>query len=119
MRDSRSQVWAKKIRSSLLRGKSSLTGPTTNPIGKAFACAVVAFVAIYLGLWLSFGPLADPARIAGITLGFVVTPAIIVGIWARNSKKTWSLFRVIALYALFLVIIAALYISGSMSNPRH
>jgi hypothetical protein len=46
-------------------------------------------------------------------------PAIIVGIWARKSKKTWSLFRVIALYALFLVIIAALYISGSMSNPRH
>lgn len=99
--------------------KISLTGPTTNPIIKAFACAAVAFVAIYAGLWLSFGPPADPARIAGITSGLVVTPAIIVGIWARNSKKTWSLFRVIALYALFLVIIAALYISGSMSSPRH
>jgi hypothetical protein len=112
-------VWAKKIRSSLLRGKSSLAGPTTNPISKAFACAAVAFVAIYAGLWLSFGQPADPARIAGITSGLVVTPAIIVGIWARNSKKTWSLLRVIVLYALFLVIIAALYISGSMSNPRH
>src|SRR5665213_1360277 len=93
-----------------LRGKTPLTGPTTNPIGKAFACAFVAFVAIYAGLWLSFGPPVDPARIAGITSGLVVTPAIIVGLWARNSKKTWSLFRVIALYALFLVIIAALYI---------
>ena len=108
-----------KIRLSMLRGKSSLTGPTTNPISKVFACAVVAFVAIYAGLWLSFGPPVDPARIVGITSGLVVTPAIIVGIWARNSKKTWPLFRVIALYALFLVIIAALYISGSMSNPRH
>jgi putative flippase GtrA len=96
-----------------------LTGPTTNPIGKAFACAVVAFVAIYLCLWISIGPPSDPARIAGIISGLVVMPAIIVGIWARKSKKTWSLFRVIALYALFLVIIAALYISGSMSNPRH
>jgi hypothetical protein len=113
-------VWATKICLSLLHGKSSLTGPTTNPISKAFVCAGVAFVAIYLGLWLSFGPPSDPARIVGITSGLVVTPAIIVGIWARNSnKKTWSLLRVIALYALFLVIIAALYISGSMSNPRH
>jgi hypothetical protein len=33
-----------------------MTGPTTNPIGKAIACAVVAFAAIYAGLWLSFGP---------------------------------------------------------------
>lgn len=96
-----------------------MTGPTTNPISKAFACAAVAFVAIYAGLWLSFGPPLDPARIAGIISGLVVTPAIIVGIWARNSKKTWSPFRVVALYVLFLVIIAALYISGSISNPRH
>jgi hypothetical protein len=88
-------------------------------MSKAFSCAAVAFVAIYAGLWLSFGQPADPARIAGITSGLVVTPAIIVGIWARKSKKTWSLFRVIALYVLFLVIIAALYISGSMSNPQH
>ena len=96
-----------------------MTGPTTNPISKAFACAAVAFVAIYAGLWLSFGPPLDPARIAGIISGLVVTPAIIVGIWARNSKKTWSPFRVVALYVLFLVIIAALYISGSISKPRH
>jgi hypothetical protein len=102
-----------------LHGKSSLIGPTTNPISKAFACAPVAFVAIYSGLWFTFGPPFDPARIAGIISGLVVLPAVIVGIWARNSKTTWSLFRVIALYALFLVIIAALYISGSMSNPRH
>ena len=96
-----------------------MTGPTTNPISKAFACAAVAFVAIYAGLWLSFGPPLDPARIAGIISGLVVTPVIIVGILARNSKKTWSPFRVVALYVLFLVIIAALYISGSISNPRH
>ena len=96
-----------------------MTGPTTNPFKKAFVCAAVAFVAIYAGLWLSFGPPDDPARIAGIVFGLAVTPAIIVGLWARNSKKTWSLFRVIALYVLFLVICAALFISGSMSNPRH
>ena len=96
-----------------------MTGPTPNPISKTFSCAAVAFVAIYAGLWLSFGPPLDPARIAGIISGLVVTPAIIVGIWARNSKKTWSPFRVVALYVLFLVIIAALYISGSISNPRH
>jgi hypothetical protein len=51
--------------------------------------------------------------------GLVVTPAIIVGLWARNSAKTWSLFRLIALYILFLVITAALFISGLMSNPQH
>jgi hypothetical protein len=96
-----------------------MTSPTTNPISKAIACAVVAFVAIYAGLWLSFGPPFDPARIAGIVSGLVVIPAIIVGLWARNSAKTWSLFRVIALYVLFLVIIAALFISGSMSNSQH
>jgi hypothetical protein len=96
-----------------------MTGPTTNPFKKTFACAVVAFVAIYAGLWLSIGPPADPARIAGIVSGLVVVPAIIVGLWARKSKKTWSLFRVIALYVLFLVICAVLYISGSMSNPQH
>ena len=96
-----------------------MTGPTPNPIGKAFACAVVAFVAIYAGLWLSIGPPPDPARIAGVVTGLVVTPAIVVGLWARNSAKTWSLFRVIALYVLFLVIAAALFISGSMSNPQH
>jgi hypothetical protein len=96
-----------------------MTGPTPNPIGKAFACAVVAFVAIYAGLWLSIGPPPDPARIAGVVTGLVVTPAIVVGLWARNSAKTWSLFRVIALYVLFLVIAAALFISGSMSNQQH
>jgi peptidoglycan/LPS O-acetylase OafA/YrhL len=96
-----------------------MTGPTTNPIRKAFACAVIAFVAIYAGLWLSFGPPDDPARIGGMVFGLAVTPAIIVGLWARNSKKTWSLFRVIALYVLFLVICAVLYITGSMSNPQH
>jgi hypothetical protein len=96
-----------------------MTGPTPNPIRKAIACAVVAFTAIYAGLWLSLGPPPDPARIAGIVSGLVVTPAIIVGLWARNSAKTWSLFRVIALYVLFLVIAAALFISGSMSNPQH
>jgi hypothetical protein len=96
-----------------------MTGPTTNPIRKAFACAVIAFVAIYAGLWLSIGPPADPARITGIVSGLVVVPAIIVGLWARNSAKTWSLFRVIALYVLFLFLCAALYISGSTSNPHH
>ena len=96
-----------------------MTSPTTNPIRKAIACAVVAFVAIYAGLWLSFGLPSDPARIAGIVSGLVVIPAIIVGLWARNSAKTWSLFRVIALYVLFLVIIAALFISGEMSNSQH
>ena len=96
-----------------------MSGPTPNPIRKAFACAVVAFVAIYAVLWLSFGPPPDPARIAGIVSGLVVVPAIIVGLWARKSAKTWSLFRMIALYVLFLVIIAALFISGSMSNSQH
>jgi hypothetical protein len=96
-----------------------MTGPTTNPIGKAFACAVVAFVAIYAGLWLSIGPPPDPARIAGMVAAAVVIPAIIVGLWARKSAKTWSLFRVIAMYVLFLFISAALYISGSMSSPQH
>ena len=96
-----------------------MTSPTPNPIRKAFACAVVAFVVIYAGLWLSFGPPSDPARIAGIVFGLAVTPAIIVGLWARKSAKTWSLFRMIALYVLFLVISAALFISGSMSNPQH
>jgi len=99
--------------------KIFMTSPTTNPIRKAIACAVVAFVAIYAGLWLSFGPPSDPARIAGIVSGLVVIPAIIVGLWARNSAKTWSLFRVIALYLLFLVIIAALFIFGSISNSQH
>jgi peptidoglycan/LPS O-acetylase OafA/YrhL len=96
-----------------------MTGPTPNPFRKAFACAALAFVAIYAGLWLSIGPPADPARIAGMVFGLAVTPAIIVGLWARNSKKTWSLFRVIALYVLFLIICAALFVSGSMSNPQH
>ena len=96
-----------------------MNSPTTNPMRKAFACALVAFVAIYAGLWLSIGPPADPARIAGMVAALVVIPAIIVGLWARKSAKTWSLFRVIALYVLFLFICAALYISGSMSNPQH
>jgi hypothetical protein len=96
-----------------------MTSPTTNPIWKAIACAVAAFVTIYAGLWLSFGAPSDPARIAGIVSGLVVIPAIIVGLWARNSAKTWSLFRVIAFYVLFLVIIAALFISGEMSNSQH
>ena len=96
-----------------------MSGPTPNPIRKAIACAVVAFTAIYAGLWLSFGPPDDPAYIAGMVSGLAVVPAIIVGLWARHSAKTWSLFRLIALYVLLLVITAALYISGSMSNPRH
>ena len=73
-----------------------MTGPTTNPFKKAFACAAIAFVAIYAGLWLSIGPPVDPGRIAGMVLGLAVAPAIIVGLWARKSKKTWSPFRVIA-----------------------
>jgi hypothetical protein len=96
-----------------------MDSPTTNPIRKVIACAVVAFVAIYAGLWLSIGPPPDPARIAGMVSALVVIPAIIVGLWARKGAKTWSLFRVIALYVLFLFISAALYISGSMSNPQH
>jgi len=96
-----------------------MTGPTPQPMKKAIACAVVAFLAIYAGLWLGFGPPSDPARIAGIVSGMVVVPALIVGLWARNSAKTWSLFRVIALYILFLIIVAVLFISGSMNNPQH
>jgi len=96
-----------------------MTGPTTNPFRKAFACAVVAFVAIYAGLWLGIGPPSDPARIAGMVFGLVVVPAIIVGLWARKSAKTWSLFRLIALYVLVLAISAVLFISGSTSNPHH
>ncbi|HMG79710.1 MAG TPA: hypothetical protein VK591_13570 [Xanthobacteraceae bacterium] len=96
-----------------------MNSPTTNPMRKAFACAVVAFAAIYAGLWLSIGPPPDPARIAGMVAALAVIPAIIVGLWARKSAKTWSLFRVIGLYVLFLFICAALYISGSMSNPQH
>ena len=96
-----------------------MTGPTTSPSKKAFACAAIAFIAIYAGLWLSIGPPADPARIAGMVFGLAITPAIIVGLWARNSKKTWSLFRVTALYVLFLVLCAVFYIIGSTSNPQH
>ena len=96
-----------------------MTGPTTNPFKKAFACAAIAFVAIYAGLWLTIGPPADPARIAGMVFGLAVVPAIIVGLWARKSKKTWSPFRVIALYVLFLVLCAVFYIIGSTSNPQH
>jgi hypothetical protein len=96
-----------------------MAGPTSNPIRKTIACPVVAFVAIYAGLWLGFGRPSDPARIAGMVFALVVTPAIVVGLWARHSAKTWSLFRLTALYALFLVISAALFISGSMSNPQH
>jgi hypothetical protein len=96
-----------------------MIGPTPNPMKKAIACAVVAFVAIYAGLWLSFGPPSDPGRIAGIISGMVVVPAIIVGLWARNSAKTWSLLRVITFYILFLIIVAALFISGAMNNPQH
>jgi hypothetical protein len=96
-----------------------MAGPTTNPIRKAIACAVVAFVAIYAGLWLGFGRPSDPARVAGMVFALVVTPAIVVGVWARKSAKTWSLFRLIAFYVLFLIISAALFISGSMSNPSH
>jgi hypothetical protein len=96
-----------------------MAGPTTNPIRKAIACAVVAFVAIYAGLWLGFGRPSDPARVAGMVFALVVTPAIVVGLWARKSAKTWSLFRLIAFYVLFLMISAALFISGSMSNPSH
>jgi hypothetical protein len=96
-----------------------MSGPTTNPIGKAIACAVVAFIAIYAGLWLSFGTPSDPARIAGIIAGMVVVPAIIVGLWARKSAKAWSLLRLIALYVVFLVIVAVLFTIGSVSNPPH
>jgi hypothetical protein len=96
-----------------------MTGPTTNPIKKAIACAVVAFVAIYAGLWLIFGPPSDPAQVAGLITGLVVTPAIVVGLWARKSAKTWSLFRLIALDVVFLIITGALYISGSMSNAQN
>jgi peptidoglycan/LPS O-acetylase OafA/YrhL len=96
-----------------------MAGPTPNPIRKAIACAVVAFVAINAGLWLGFGRPSDPARIAGMVFALVVTPAIVVGLWARKSAKTWSLFRLIAFYVLFLIISAALFISGSTSNPSH
>jgi hypothetical protein len=82
-----------------------MTGPTTNPIRKAIACAVIAFVASYAGLWLSIGPPPDPARIAGMVAGLVVIPAIIIGLWARKSAKTWSLFCVIALYVLFCLYV--------------
>ena len=96
-----------------------MASPTPNSIRKIIACAAVAFVAIYAGLWLGFGRPSDPARIAGMVFALVVTPAIIVGLWVRKSAKTWSLFRLIALYVLFLVMSAALFISGSMSNPQH
>jgi hypothetical protein len=66
-----------------------------------------------------FRPAVRSGAHRGMVFGLVVTPAIIVGLWARNSAKTWSLFRLIALYVLFLVISAALFISGSMSNPQH
>ena len=97
-----------------------MASPTPNPIRKTIACAVVAFVAIYAGLWLDFRPTVRSGAHRGYGIrSLVVTPAIIVSLWARKSAKTWSLFRLIALYVLFLVISAALFISGSINNPQH
>jgi hypothetical protein len=94
-----------------------MAGPTPNPFRKAFTCAVAAYVVIYAGLWLGFGAPADAAFIAGLIAGLVAVPAIIVGFWASKSAKDWSLFRIIVLYILFLAITAALYITGTVSNP--
>ena len=90
-----------------------MAGPTPAPLKKAFACAVVAFVVIYAGMSMGFGPAADPSYVAGYITSMVVIPALIVGFWARSSAKSWSLLRIIVFYVIFLIICAAVALLGA------
>jgi len=96
-----------------------MAGPTAHPFGKAFGCAVVAAILIYLSLRLSFGPPGDASYIAGYIFGLAMFPAIVVGIWAWRSTKTWSLFRIAATYAVILLICGAIALAGSMNRASH
>ena len=92
-----------------------MAGPTSNPFSKAFACAGVTLVALVIAAVAFLGFPHNTfyaSRLAGGVIAAVALAALVTGLFARRSPKVWPMWRIIATYAVTLVIIAALYANG-------
>jgi cell shape-determining protein MreD len=96
-----------------------VAGPTQNPFGKAFACAGITFVAVIIAAVALLGAPHDTyygSELAGRLFAAVAIAALVAGFFARRSKKIWPMWRIIAIYAVALVIILALYANGTRGH---
>lgn len=111
------QNWATPVR---LSPPSS----TSYPFAKAFAVAAVAYVAGTVALVYVAGSQAPMAALGAGSVGsamsvFVVAsvlPAIMVGMLARQSRRSWSVARMAAVYLPLFLLMAALQFGGSTAE---
>ena len=96
-----------------------MAGPTQKPFTKAFACAGVALVAVVI-VTLAFlgrpGNSTYASDLLGRLVAALAVAALATGFFARRSSKVWSLWRFAAIYVVALVIVVALYLSGTRGS---
>ena len=92
---------------------------TKRPYAKAFLCAVVIFIAgmgfLYLGKDLS--PSSAGLDEAMICLAAaVIVPALLTGFMARRAARPWSMGKIVSIFLLAFVIIAAVQALGFIGS---
>jgi hypothetical protein len=97
----------------------SMAGPTTHPFLKAFACAAAVYAIVVIVALLTLGTPARPeygARLLGELFSFVVIPALITGFIAWRSKRAWSTWRIVGIYALAQLVVFVLWLVNAIGN---
>jgi len=92
---------------------------TKRPYTKAFFCAVVIFIVgtglLYLGRDLS--PSSAGLDEAMICLAAaVIVPALLTGFMARRAVRPWSMSKIVSIFLLAFVIIAAIQALGFIGS---
>lgn len=87
-----------------------MAGPTANPFLTAFACAAVTFaigISVVLGLSPQLASSAQASEALGRVFGIVAIPALVAGFLARRSATPWSVVRIVVVYVVALIVVAA------------
>lgn len=96
-----------------------MAGPTHRPFAKSFAFAAIAFGVALTAILIAHGAPASPeggGQVVGRLLFLALFPALMTGLWARFSAKSWSLLRIGITYVVFLVLIAFLSSAARMQR---
>jgi hypothetical protein len=93
-----------------------MAGPTSRPFLTAFLCAAVAFAVPIVAVLIAWGPPKNnyAYELLGQLFALTAVPAIITGFLARRAKTSWSLVKIIGVYALVLVLVIFLTIAGKI-----
>lgn len=93
--------------------------PNRHTFSKSFAAAGVVVVASVIALIAFLGPPASPEGAGRVTATLVfplVISALITGLWARASKKSWRWWKYLMVVALLGLAFAFVLALGRMAE---